>query len=103
MKEINEKTIVCGLIRGRHSVPAGVSFFVFEADIPQARICDAAYMEGICEAFLSDHRPTAVEVYVTGFTPALLALIKSCRERGIALAAYNYDREKRSFWRQEVL
>ena len=95
--------VICGLIRGRHAVPDHVSFFVFDSDIPQDRICDAFYMEEICTRFLDLHGPSAVEVYVTGFTPALLALIKCCRERGIGLSAYNYDREGRKFWRQEVL
>lgn len=95
--------IVCGLIKGRHAVPDHVSLFVFDSDIPQAHICDSSYMDGICESFLRQHRPTSVSVYVTGFTPALLALIKACNTSGIGLNAYNYDRESRKFWKQEVL
>ena len=100
---MNNDIITCGLIRGRHTVPDHVLFFVFSADIPQSRIADAAYMERVCTDFLDLHAPSAVEVYVTGFTPALLALIKVCKGRGIGLSAWNYDREKRSFWKQEVL
>lgn len=95
--------IVCGLIKGRHSVPSNVKTFVFDADIPQEHISDPVFLEQICTNFLDLHRPELVSVYVTGFTPALLALIKVCNERDIGLDAYNYDREAKTFWRQEVL
>lgn len=95
--------IVCGLIRGRHAVPDHVHFFVFDGDIPQDRVCDSFYMERVSAAFLDRFCPSKVSVYVTGFTPALLALVKVCKQRGVGLTAYNYDREGRKFWAQEVL
>lgn len=98
-----EQSIVCGLIKGRHAVPGHVREYVFEGDIPQARVSDPAYMEAVCSRFLDRHAPSVVEVYVTGFTPALLALICVCHKRGIGVVAYNYDREGREFWRQEVI
>lgn len=103
--DINTKNqpLICGLIRSRHAVPSFVSFFVFEGDIPQAHVCDSAYMEAICRSFLDKHRPSSVSVYVTGFTPALLALVKVCNDRNIGLNAFNYDRQSRNFWEQEVL
>ena len=100
---MNNKEIVCGLIKGRHKMPDHVSFFVFESDIPQEKICDSDYFDSVCTAFLDKFVPSAVSVYVTGFTPALLALIKACSARKIGLTAYNYDRETREFWKQEVL
>lgn len=101
--ENTQKNVICGLIKGRHSVPAAVKKFVFESDIPQAHIADPFFLEQICIDFLNLHRPDTVSVYVTGFTPALLALIRVCNERGIGLNAYNYDREAKTFWKQEVL
>ena len=98
-----ENNVVCGLIGGRHAVPGSVSLFVFNSDVPQAHICDSAYLDEVCTSFLDRHKPDSVAVYVTGFTPALLSLIKLCRQRNIGLDAYNYDREGRTFWRQEVL
>ena len=95
--------ITCGLIFGRHRLPDDVSIYVFSADIPQKYICDAAYMDSVCEAFVDKHKPDKIKVYVTGFTPALLALVRVCASRGIKLDAFNYDRESRSFWGQEVL
>ena len=96
--------IFCGLICGRHVLPTDITDYVFPTDIPQAYICDAAYMERICTDFLDGRPGTAtVNVYVTGFTPAMLALIKVCTARGIRLNAYNYDRSTKKYWRQEVL
>ena len=96
-------TVVCGLIKGRHHLPDEVSEFVFSADVPQSHICDSNYMDQICVEFIERVRPSHIKVYVTGFTPALLALIKACIQRGIHLSAYNYDREGRAFWEQEVV
>lgn len=97
-------TIYCGLIAGRHKYPEEITDFVFSASIPQIFICDSAYMDRICEHFLDRHPGASVIcVYVSGFTPALLALIKACNRRNIHLKAYNYDREGRTFWEQEVI
>lgn len=98
-----ENHVICGLIRGRHTLPDGVSLFVFTADIPQENICDSSYMDAVCTAFLDRYAPSKISVYVTGFTPALLSLVKICRQRDIGLSAYHYDREGKVFWEQEVL
>lgn len=97
-------TINCGLIKGRHKLPDDIKDFVFCSDIPQDHICDPFYLADICTAFL-DARPDAslICVYVTGFTPAMLALVKVCAMRGIHLIAMNYDRENKTFWSQEVM
>jgi len=97
-------TIFCGLIYGRHILPDIITDYVYPTDIPTVHICDAAYMERICTEFFDRH-PGAdtICVYVSGFTPALLALIKGCVERGIHLTAYHFDRSTRNYWKQEVI
>lgn len=97
-------TISCGLIAGRHKLPDFVTDYVFLSDIPQNHICDPAYLDDICSAFLDRHSDVdMICVFVTGFTPAILALVKACSARKIHLTAMNYDREKRNFWSQEVI
>ena len=97
-------TVTCGLIKGRHRLPDHVSTYVFSGDIPQANICDGDYLHRNCLHFFTGAGcPDHIEVYVTGFTPALLALVRVCSMYGVRLTAYNYDRESRSFWKQEVL
>ena len=96
--------ITCGLIKGRHKLPGYIKDYVFDSDIPQAHICDSDYLEEICTAFLAlRYDVKTVNVYVTGFTPAMLALVRICSLRGVKLNAYNYDRESKEFWKQEVL
>ncbi len=95
-----------GLIRGRHSVPDDIIDFVFCNDIPQEHICDSAYMEDICFKFFICKKPfnfDTVNVYVTGFTPALMALVKVCDYYDLHLNAYHYDREGKTFWKQEEI
>ena len=97
-------TVYCGLIKGRHKLPDFVVDFVFDSDIPQEHICDAAYLDEICEAFLEDHADgDTLCVFVTGFTPAMLALVKACAKRRMHLGAMNFDRERKIYWYQEVI
>ncbi|MBO4675762.1 MAG: hypothetical protein J5601_06755 [Elusimicrobiaceae bacterium] len=96
--------ITCGLIKGRHHLPGDVEDFVFLSDIPQKHIRNAFYLDRICADFLDRHPDVdKICVYVTGFTPAMLALVKACVERGLHLVAMNYDRETKKFWSQEVM
>lgn len=92
-----------GLIKGRHSLPAEVKDYIFEHDIPQDHITDAAYMKRIAEDFVEHFKPQSLEIYVTGFTPALCAVLKACKAYNISVSCWHYDREGRTFWKQQVL
>lgn len=92
-----------GLIKGRHTLPAEVKDYIFEHDIPQDHITDAAYMKRITEDFLERFKPQSLEIYVTGFTPALCAVLRACTAYKIPVSCWHYDREGRTFWKQEVL
>ena len=92
-----------GLIKGRHALPAEVKDYIFESDIPQDHIADAEYMYNIAEGFIRRHMPFTLEIYVTGFTPALCAVLKACKVYNVSVSCWHYDREARKFWRQEVL
>lgn len=92
-----------GLIKGRHTLPAEVKDYIFEHDIPQDHIVDAEYMSDIAEGFLRRFKPHTLEIYITGFTPALCAVLKVCKAYNISVSCWHYDREGKTFWRQEVL
>ena len=92
-----------GLIKGRHTLPAEVKDYIFEHDIPQDHITDAGYMSDIAEGFLRRFKPHTLEIYITGFTPALCAVLKACKSYNISASCWHYDREGRTFWKQEVL
>ena len=44
-----------------------------------------------------------LEIYVTGFAMAMLAVVKVCARRGIHLTAYHYSPEYHLYTRQEVM
>lgn len=92
-----------GLIKGRHILPAEVKDYIFEHDIPQDHVTDAEYMKRIAEDFVGRFKPQSLEIYVTGFTPALCAVLRACAAYDIPVSCWHYDREKRTFWKQEVL
>ena len=98
-----------GLIKGRHAVPAEVKDYIFEHDIPQDHVTDAEYMYDIAKHFIWWHNaPSELEIYVTGFTPALCAVLKVCKDYAckgynISVSCWHYDREGKTFWKQEVL
>lgn len=92
-----------GLIKGRHSLPAEVRDYIFEHDIPQDHITDAEYMYDIAEDAIMRFMTQDLEIYVTGFTPALCAVLKACKAYNISVSCWHYDREGRTFWKQEVL
>ena len=92
-----------GLIKGRHAVPAEVKNYIFEHDIPQDHVTDAEYMYNTAEGFLRRFEPHALEIYITGFTPALCAVLKACKTYNISVSCWHYDREGKTFWKQEVL
>lgn len=92
-----------GLIKGRHAVPAEVKDYIFEHDIPQDHVTDAEYMYDTAEDAIMRFMTQDLEIYVTGFTPALCAVLKVCKAYNISVSCWHYDREGRTFWKQEVL
>lgn len=90
---------LCG--PGRHDIP-GVSGFVFPADVDPLdtdglskhaakALCDA----GLCEA-------GSLDLYVTGLSVALVAVVNACCERGIPLTVWHYNRDTGSYYPQPV-
>lgn len=46
---------------------------------------------------------TEIVVYVTGLTPAMLAVVRVCDNRGIGLVAMHYNRNTETYFYQRVL
>lgn len=86
-----------GLCRGRHEVP--VEDFIFD------EISDPTDFEGMASV-ANDKIPadtTELVVYVTGLTPAMLAVTRICFGGKIDLVAMNYDRESGKYLPQTVM
>lgn len=118
--EETKKTVRVALCEGRHEMPAEVEGFIFPHDAkmdPDSLEDDALLW--VCDTFpdsewtdMPDDRaiPSTVEypesvlsrdgrliIYVTGFTPALVAVMNACRYTGLwdlELRHYNRDTGK---------
>lgn len=85
------------LATGRHDMPVKES--IFDRDIED--VTDVKGMYEIVEKKLEGARD--VEVYVTGLTVALGAVISYCIDYLIPLTLYHYDRESDSYYPQVIL
>ena len=72
--------------------------------IPAASItqADGEYLKSIAESFIERFSPSLLEIYVTGFTPALCAVLSVCKARDIKVICWHYDRATDGFWRQDI-
>ena len=86
-----------GLCAGRHDCPVSDYIFpnVIEGLNPQILIAQAE------EAIPSDC--STLVVYVTGFTPAMLAVAHVCFRRRITLVTLNYNRDSGEYVRIPVM
>ena len=83
---------------GRHNIPQAVDGAVFPMEILDPT--NGAALEATAKAKLQG--VDSLSLYVTGFTPATLAIVKVCREMGISLVCFHYDRETSSYWPQAM-
>lgn len=90
------RTVSMATCEGRHDIPEAVDGAIFPMVIETPTDGDA--LEAVAKAKLQGVE--ALNLYVTGFTPATLAVVKVCRGMGIALTCFHYDRETSSYWPQ---
>lgn len=85
------------LCAGRHQTPADKAIF--------AAVNNVTDTEGLLQVARENIPADCSEltVYVTGLTPAMLAVVRACAERGIALVAMHFDRESGTYYPQKVL
>ena len=111
------KSIVCGLCKGRHELPVKEYIFDSFTDMPS---CDELY--DIAKAFVLSHAEkervwlsdelyndyqveaytSELVVYVTGYTPMLLAVVSVCSRLGMRLTAMHYNATG-EYYAQKVL
>lgn len=80
-----------GLCAGRHACP--VDQYLYPNEL--TTLDTDTLVKHAHEAIPED--ATLLKVYVTGFTPAMLAVVRACFERRITLVAYNYDRNTNKY------
>ena len=85
-----------GLCKGRHEI-AGVTEYVFPQEV------DPLDVDGLlAQASSAIHGADFVNLYVTGLTVALVAVINACAIQQIPLTLWHYDRESGEYYPQSV-
>jgi len=84
------------LCKGRHETPATSAIFA-ETLNP----LDVEGMYNMADAAIPADC-TDLDVYVTGLSVALLAVVNVCMDRGISMTALHYDRESGAYYPQIV-
>lgn len=117
---MKELTIILGLCKGRHEMP--VEDYIFEQEINPtdvSGITDVAYSKlrelypecrvvTTCMPNQADYTDVPVykrghlDLYATGLTVALIAVINVCKSLGIDVVLYHYDRESGEYYPQHV-
>lgn len=92
-----------GLIKGRHTLPPDVKEYIFTRALTSEEMTDNTWLYLHASEALARLKPDVVEIYVTGLTQALIAVLNVCRAHRIKAVCVHYNRETGGWWKQEVL
>ena len=96
--EIEVDTASMELCKGRHSTPA-TDGAIFETEVNPL---DVTALESQAKERLESLNITRLNLYVTGLTVALIAVLNAARELGIKVTLWHFDRESGKYYSQEV-
>ena len=93
-----------GLVKGRHEIPQVKGGYIFIEDLNPTDVKEAegkAYsvLAGIKAVYPDKH----IDLYVTGLTMALIAVLNATKRHGMSVTLYHFDRETGEYFPQEVL
>lgn len=88
-------TYTLGLCAGRHDLPVS-DFIFYDGDITFP-INPTALLDTVSTKLNFVNFGDKLDVYVTGLTPATVAVIKFCSIKGIKLTLKHFDRDSNSF------
>lgn len=119
-----KNAISVGLCEGRHELPSALKEYIFKGEINPLNITylenkafdrlwsiayrngwvvtDPAWNEYDEEPLLIDADKFHINLYVTGLTVALVAVLNVCRNEGISVTLMHFDRESGEYYPQEV-
>ncbi len=92
---LNEKSMA--LCEGRHEIPQAVDGSIFGNELDPLAI---EKMEATASARLDG--VDVLNLYVTGLTVALVAVLNVCRDNGIKVTLYHFDRATGGYYPQVV-
>lgn len=95
---IEVDTVSMELCKGRHSTPA-TDGAIFETEVNPL---DVSAIESHAKEQLADLNITKLNLYVTGLTVALIAVLNTAKELNIKVTLWHFDRETGNYYPQEV-
>ena len=95
--KVNEVVEVSmALCEGRHSIPEAEDGSIFGKEVDPLNVDG---MEREARTKLFKMGVTHLNLYVTGLTVALVAVLNACRRLEITIVLYHYDRENGTYYR----
>lgn len=93
-----------GLIKGRHKIPEVNGLYIFNEPVDPADVIgiDEIAIARIKQLFNSPDEERSMNLYVTGLTVALVAIINACRMYHIKLILWHYNRDTDHYFPQVV-
>ena len=99
MNKINKTTTASmELCKGRHETPV-TDGAVFEMEVNPL---DIVGLEMQAKTKLASLGISKLNLYVTGLTVALIAILNATKELGIQVTLWHFDRESGTYYSQEV-
>ena len=95
--QIPATEVYMSLCEGRHEIPQAIDGSIFGTELDPL---DLTGMER--EAAEQLRGVFTLNLYVTGLTVALIAVLNVCREQKIKVTLYHYNRETEKYYPQEV-
>lgn len=95
----NKNVVKVALCEGRHTMPEGVVGSIFPNAVDPT---DLKTLDEVAEKFVEDNIGKDLEVYVTGLTVALVAVIKACQDKAVSLTLYHFNRDTNGYYPQLV-
>lgn len=90
---------IMGLCQGRHNIP-GVTEYLYTSEVDPL---DVQHLYSVAAEALSDTGITELDLYVTGLSVALLAVVSYCVKADIALTCYHFNRDTGEYYPQPVV
>lgn len=97
--EVEKVTASMSLCLGRHAIPEAVDGAIYPTEVNPLEVDELEVKEMY---ILSAKHITFLNLYVTGLTVALIAVLNICKELDIRVTLYHYDRESGKYYAQEV-
>ena len=88
-----------GLCQGRHEIP-NVENYIFPTEIDPLAVTK---LQEDAKRKLTELNCKTVNLYVTGLTVALVAVLNAAKQLDITVKLWHYNRDEGNYYSQEVL